>query len=256
MDEQKLGHASPEWFALMVGAATDYAILSLDPEGMIVTWNRGAERMFQLPAEKAVGLPATFIFTPEDRAENEALGELTTAANEGRAQDTRWHMRADGTRFWASGVLMSIRDGDGVVRGFVKVIQDRTEEHRVEEQLRQSEERFARLVLQSPAGVAVELLTNHSFVFANEHFLRMTGFWRSEILGRSGEELGLWADPGQRASILEDVMREPLEGRRIDMRGKDGVVRPYVGGFQLSKFDERECIVSAFLALPDGAGGG
>ena len=147
-------------YRVIVDSAIDFAIFAIDAEGKIETWNPGAERMFLYGAGEAIGQSAGFIFTAEDRALGEHDREVAIAASEGRAPDNRWHVRKDGSRFWANGVMHAIRNEDGVVVRFIKVIQDRTAERRLQENLAKSEEQFARLFLGNPAAVVVENTTN------------------------------------------------------------------------------------------------
>src|SRR5947199_8190340 len=93
-------------FRLMVDTTRDYAIFLIDPDGRVLTWNTGAERVTGHREAEIVGRSSFIIFTPEDRLAGAPERELQTALTDGRAGDDRWHLRKDGTRFWASGVLM------------------------------------------------------------------------------------------------------------------------------------------------------
>src|SRR6185437_15954261 len=114
-------------FRMLVESAQDFAIFMLDERGLVVSWNQGAERVTGYSEADILGEPGAIVFTPEDRANGVPEEELRRAAESGRAVDERWHMRKDGTRFWASGVLTVARDGNGVPRGYVKVMRDQTE---------------------------------------------------------------------------------------------------------------------------------
>ncbi len=143
---------SEEQYRLLVESATEYAIMMLDPSGAIVSWNPGAERIFGLLEEDIVGQPADVIFTEEDRAAGVPQREMATAAEAGQAADDRWHLRADGSRFWANGVMTVLRDDDGRLRGFAKVLRDNTLRKSVEDALRASEERFRQAVEAADMG--------------------------------------------------------------------------------------------------------
>lgn len=127
---------SQEDLRLMVEASTDHAIIMIDPEGAIRSWNSGAERIFGIAAQEAIGLPHTCLFTPEDREMGEPLRELEEARTIGRSDDDRWHVRKDGTRFWASGVVTPLRNADGSLRGYTKIMRDQTAQRIAEEQTR------------------------------------------------------------------------------------------------------------------------
>ena len=126
----------------VVESAIDFAIFSTDPDGRVVTWNSGAEAVFGWPEGEIVGQLSSVLFTPEDRAVGTCDKELATAAATGRASDERWHVRKDGTRFFASGVVTPIRGPDGRVDGFTKVARDVTERQVMEDALRMTEERL------------------------------------------------------------------------------------------------------------------
>ena len=136
-----------ELFGRIVESATDFAIFAMDPNGAVTSWNVGAERLFGYAEGEIIGRSADVIFTPEDRAAGAPEDERRRARADGRAEDDRWHMRKDGSRFWASGLLMPLEDS---AAGFVKIARDRTERHRAEERLRESEERFRLLATSIP----------------------------------------------------------------------------------------------------------
>jgi len=115
-----------EWMRFVVDSVRDYAILTLDPEGRINSWNTGAARMFGYDEDEIVGRPIDILFTPEDRAEGEPQDEQRRAREDGRAADERWHVRKDGTRFYCSGVMVPLNDGK--FYGYVKVARDLTEQ--------------------------------------------------------------------------------------------------------------------------------
>lgn len=113
----------------------DYAIFIADVEGNIETWNIGAERMFGYTAEEASGQNERLIFTPEDRSAKVPEREMKTAREEGCANDERWHMRKDGSRFFVSGVQIALYENDEFT-GYAKIARDLTERVTLEDRLR------------------------------------------------------------------------------------------------------------------------
>ena len=107
-------------------SAIDFAIIATDGDGLVSDWNTGATRILGWSAAELRGRSAACIFTPEDRAAGRVEREMELALERGRANDERWHQRKDGTRFWAAGELMPLRDGRRTL-GFLKILRDRTE---------------------------------------------------------------------------------------------------------------------------------
>ncbi|MXQ12404.1 sensor histidine kinase [Microvirga makkahensis] len=132
--------ASEGWLRAILESATDYAIITLDLDGLITSWNSGARNILGWDEGEVLGRDGAFIFTSEDREAGVPQMEMQKALAEGRALDERWHLRQDGTRFWASGMLMPFMDG--ALLGYLKILRDRTEERQSGQHLRESEERL------------------------------------------------------------------------------------------------------------------
>ena len=105
-----------------------YAIITLDCEGLITTWNRGAEHIFGYSEQEAIGQPVEMIYTEEDRLAGVPEAERTRALEQGQAADERWHVRRDGTRCFFSGLVNPLVDNQGTVTGFAKIARDLTED--------------------------------------------------------------------------------------------------------------------------------
>jgi PAS domain S-box-containing protein len=148
MDEQPQAKSPPSdaLLRLIFESATDFAIFTVDPNGVTTSWNIGAERLLGYKEEEIIGQLADIIFTPEDGLDA-AARERETARAIGRAEDERWQVRKDGSRFFASGLMMPLEDPR---QGFVKILRDRTEHHRFEERLRESESLFRLLATNIP----------------------------------------------------------------------------------------------------------
>jgi two-component system, chemotaxis family, CheB/CheR fusion protein len=131
--------ASEERLRLVIENATEYAIFSMDLQRRITIWNSGAQRLLGYSGAEVVGRAADIIFTPEDRASGDADKEMQTALRDGRAADDRFHQRKDGSRFWASGALMLMRDAQGEAVGFVKILRDQTAARETQQALERSE---------------------------------------------------------------------------------------------------------------------
>lgn len=145
-------------FELLVQSVTDYAIYMLDADGVVVSWNAGAERFKGYAADEIIGQHFSRFYTPEDQATGIPALALYTADHDGRFEAEGWRVRKDGTQFWANVVIDPIRDAqDGQLLGFAKVTRDLTERRAVQEALRTSEERF-RLLVESVTDYAIYML--------------------------------------------------------------------------------------------------
>lgn len=129
---------SETWFRLMQDEVKDYAIFMLDPEGCIISWNAGVERILRYGEAEFVGRSGAIIFTPDDLVADAHQKELETARTNGRVEDERWHLRKDGSLFWASGVVTALHDQAGRLKGFVKMMRDVTERKQTEDALQRA----------------------------------------------------------------------------------------------------------------------
>ena len=118
-----------------VDSVQDYAFIQLDLEGRITGWNSAAQSMLGYKEEEIVGSPSARFFTPEDVASGIPAKEIEAARSTGRAEGDRWQIRKDGRRFFASGVVTAIRDDNGQVLGFARVMRDTTQSKLLEERL-------------------------------------------------------------------------------------------------------------------------
>ena len=114
-------------FRLLVQSVKDYAIIMLDPQGRVASWNEGAQSFKGYQAGEIIGKNFSIFYTPEDIQSGKPELELKVAADQGRFEDDGWRVRKDGSRFWANVVITALRDTDGNLRGFGKVTRDLTE---------------------------------------------------------------------------------------------------------------------------------
>jgi diguanylate cyclase (GGDEF)-like protein/PAS domain S-box-containing protein len=121
--------ASEERYRLLIAGVTDYAILALDVDGMVTTWNSGAERIKGYRAEEIIGRHCSVFYPPEDISAGIPAAELVAATANGSVEAEGWRLRKDGTRFWGSVVITAIFDDDHHPAGFTKVTRDITERH-------------------------------------------------------------------------------------------------------------------------------
>jgi PAS domain S-box-containing protein len=116
-----------------VESVLDYAIFMLDPEGNIVTWNAGAQRLKGYSAGEIIGKHFSIFYPRDDVQRGKPEWELEAAVRDGRVGDEGWRVRKDGTVFWANVVVTALYDADGTLRGFAKVTRDLTDQKRIED---------------------------------------------------------------------------------------------------------------------------
>lgn len=125
---------------------TDYAIFMLDPDGVVTSWNAGAQRFKGYEESEILGLNFSRFYGEEDRARGLPAQALATAAREGRFEAEGWRIRKDGSRFWAHVIIDRILGPVGDLIGFAKITRDLTERRAADETLRRSEQQFRLLV--------------------------------------------------------------------------------------------------------------
>lgn len=176
--------ATHQHYELLVHAIVDYAIYMIEPDGRIATWNKGAERILGYEADEVIGRHVSLFYTPSDREAHRAEHALAMSARVGRQAEEGWRVRKDGSRFWAFVALDAIRDEDGRLIGFAKVLRDMTERRKAEERLRESERRF-RLFVNSVSDCAICMLNVEGLVTEwNIGARRIKGFHAEEVVGR------------------------------------------------------------------------
>ena len=148
-----LSPAPAELFRLLMDNVQEYALFVMGPDRRVTTWNAGAERILGYPEAEAIGMLVDVIFTDEDRAAGAPQAEEHEALRSGNAADDRWHVRKDGTRFWASGMMVALRDEAGELRGFAKILRDNTRRKRAEDLLRELNETLERRVREQTGRV-------------------------------------------------------------------------------------------------------
>ena len=124
-------------FRLLVESVMDYAIFLIGPDGRVLTWNLGAQRIKGYTADEIVGQHFSVFYTEEDREAARPMMVLKTAAELGRFEDEGWRVRKDGTRFFADVVLTALLDDEGRPYAYAKVTRDMTERRAAEERERQ-----------------------------------------------------------------------------------------------------------------------
>lgn len=212
---------SEQTFRTLVESVTDYAIFTLDADGRVLSWNRGAERIKGYTRAEIIGEHFSRFYTEEDRRTGLPARALATARDQGRFEQEGWRVRKDGARFWANVVIDAIRDPQGEIAGFAKVTRDMTERRTIEEKLRQSQKMDA--LGQLTGGVAHDFNNLLTVMMGS---LEVLGRWLSAPLparptARVIRAIGAATDAARRAASLTQRLlafsrQQPLQPQIID----------------------------------------
>src|SRR5258706_329415 len=203
-----------ELFRRLVETLREYAVIVLDPEGRISTWNEGAERILGYDRDEVAGRHFAFLLPQSAAEKGWPQHEIETARRLGSFEDEGWRLRKDGTRFWASAVITALREGDGVLRGFSKITRDLTERRRQDEELRHSEERW-RLLLEGIEDYAICMLDPEGRVASwNSGAQAILQYRAYEVIGESFERFHAPEDIA--AGRARDLLRDAALNRRTE----------------------------------------
>ncbi|WP_456239078.1 hybrid sensor histidine kinase/response regulator [Ramlibacter alkalitolerans] len=209
---------------LLIEAVTDYGIFMLDPEGRIVSWNSGAQKLKGYRRDEILGQHFSIFYPPEAVDSGWPQEELRLAQLRGRFEDEGWRLRKDGTRFWANVTITALYGPMGELTGFAKITRDLTERRRHEDELRASEERF-RLLVDSVQDYAIFMLSPEGIVESwNAGAEAIKGYRGEEIIGA---DFRTFYTPEDRAAGKpEAALGKALEQGRFETEGwrvrKDG----------------------------------
>lgn len=175
-------------YEALVKGIRDFGIIHLDLEANVLSWNKGAERIFGFDAAEIIGRNFAIIFTAEDQAAGIPEKELAKAAATDRAEDVRWHDRKDGSRVFANGVTTALRSESGELLGFAKICRDDTERKLMEDALAAANAR-SRVILESLTDAFFALDKDWRFTYLNKQCEPLLRRSAAELLGKE-----IWAE--------------------------------------------------------------
>lgn len=194
-------HSGNEVYRRLVEAIEDYAIYMLDVDGIVLTWNVGAQNAKGYVASEIIGRHFSCFYTIDERLDDLPGRNLDTARTTGKYEAEGWRLRKNGTRFWAHVVINPIFDDDGALFGFAKVTRDRTQARELQLQTRDHERRF-RLLIEGVTDYAIYMLDPNGIVSNwNAGAQRAKGYTAAEIIG---QHFSCFYDPADRALGLPE----------------------------------------------------
>ena len=218
---------SEERFRLLVEKVKDYAIFMLNAEGLITSWNTGAEKIKGYSAEEIIGQHVSRFYSAEDVREDKPMTEIRIAATQGRFEEEAWRIRKDGSRFRANVVLTALFDEQGMLIGFTKIVRDLTESRRAEEAIQAARAELARVarvttVGELTASIAHEINQPLSAIVNNANASRRLLDMRPPDLKEVRQAVVEIAEAGTRAGALISRIRalmkkSVLEKTRLNM---------------------------------------
>ena len=173
----EVGHASID---RIPPSAQDYALYLLDIRGRVAVWYSGAERIYGYCCAEVIGKDVSLLYPGEDTLPAQLQEEFKRAAAEGHVGTEEWQTRKDGSRFWANAITMSLKNGNGELQGFARVVRDFTERHEKDDKLRRNRARSRQIPSQaSIAGVISGEFDDISDV--NNAFLELVGYSHDDL---------------------------------------------------------------------------
>jgi PAS domain S-box-containing protein len=207
---------SPQEVARLIDGVRDCAIFMLDPTGVVISWNPGAERIKGYSSDEILGRHFSEFYTPEDRSQDLPGRALKIAATTGKFEGEGWRVRKDGTKFWASVLIDALRRDDQLI-GFAKITRDMTERRLMQEQLNQSQKMEA--VGQLTGGVAHDFNNLLTVIVGNldnlsQHLPAEQVRWRRWV-----EQSLVAAEraAGLTQQLLAFSRRQPLRPKPVDV---------------------------------------
>jgi formate hydrogenlyase transcriptional activator len=185
----------------------DYALYLLDCEGSIAAWYAGAARIYDCPADRVIGQNVSMLYPEDDALRVKLLDEFKRAAAEGHMATEAWHIKSDGSRFWANSITLALKDNDGELRGYARAVRDFSGRHDRDEKLRKVLARIRPVPATSTrAGVVSGEFDR--IPEANDTFLDMVGYSREDLL--AGRLVWPNLTPPEYAPLVELAHEESL----------------------------------------------
>jgi len=252
--EEKL-RKSEEMFRLLVSGVEDYAIVMLNPEGEIVSWNEGLKRIKGYGAEEILGKHFSCFYLPEDIVAGKPQIELESASKNGRLEVEGWRVRKDQSRFRAHVVISALHDPAGKLVGFGKVTRDISQQVAAEESLKQARDQAqeaSRLKSQFLANMSHEIRTPMNGIMGITEILM-----RSELTDKQRQILKTLRDVGSSMlAVINDILDfSKVEAGKLSLQSEEFSLAEIIEGIREmfaaeASSSENEFVISVSPAIP------
>ena len=240
--DQLLMHPQPDACYRDLFEDSKDAVYVSSREGRILNINKAGVELFGYSRGEFIGMDIRALYAEPEARERFRDEIERTGAVKDYGVTLR---RKDGTLLHCLLTSTLIRSAAGHVEGYQGIIRDITSQKKAEAALRQSEEKFSKIFRSSPDWVAISLLDDGRLIDVNDAFLKITGYSREEVIGKTSAELGLWVDPGERKRVV-GLMREKRELRdhEVRFRLKSGEVRTFLRSAELIELEGETCVIN------------
>jgi PAS domain S-box-containing protein len=229
--------------------SSEDAIISKNLDGIIMTWNRGAEHTFGFTEEEVVGRHVRILIPPELWGEESALLQKVKAGEKVEHHETI-RITKGGQRINVSLTLSPLRSAEGKIIGASKISRNITGSKQAEENLRKSEEKFAKIFRESPSALSLISSETHCYLDVNETFARLSGCTRTELIGTSALEVGLQMDPADRARLTQQLQTDRFfRNAECKYRAKDGRIVIGLTSAELIEISGQGCILGVITDI-------
>ena len=236
--------------AAIVESSED-SIVSMNSDGTIASWNRGAERMFGFTAEEMVGKAIAMLVPLELQDDQQAvLRKIQSGEKIERYETTR--MTKEGKVICVALTVSRVQDSFGRIVGCSEIAHDVTDHKRMEEELRKSEEKFSKAFRHSPLVMTLTSARTHRYLDVNETYELATGFRREEVIGRSALDLGIWVDPSEREEATKQLLNQgSIRNTQYRFKRKDGKILVGLASAELIEIEGELCMLAVVADVTD-----
>jgi len=204
---QRPTQGDPERYESIIRSLKDYAVFTTDKEGVITTWNTGAQRILLYHPTDIIGRSGDILYTPEDIAAHVPMREISTALADGKAVNERFHVKKDRSRFWGSGLVFPLFNQEDEHIGFTKIMQNTSDEDQAEANLRE-ERAMAETLVSAYHEPIVVLNADMIVINTTASFVQYFGLDKPGIVGKNFYEI---ADSSLKMAKLRGLLDKQIK---------------------------------------------